>query len=65
MRISLTPGDVLAFDNRRILHGRDAYTEGRRDRLLRGCYGERDELRSRIRILERAPAADVGRLITR
>ena len=54
VRITLTPGDVLAFDNRRILHGRDAYTEGHGTRMLRGCYGERDELRSRIRILERA-----------
>ena len=39
VRITLTPGDVLAFDNRRILHGRDAYTRGPRDahaaRLLR------------------------------
>ena len=47
------PGDLLAFDNRRILHGRDAYVEGTGVRFLRGCYGERDELLSRIRILER------------
>jgi gamma-butyrobetaine dioxygenase len=47
------PGDVLAFDNRRILHGRDAYDHGGGRRLLRGCYGEREELHSRIRTLER------------
>ena len=53
IRVSLAPGDVLAFDNRRILHGRDGYTEGTGQRFLRGCYGERDELHSRIRILRR------------
>jgi gamma-butyrobetaine dioxygenase len=54
VRISFAPGDLLAFDNRRILHGRDAYGEGGGSRFLRGCYCERDELYSRIRILERA-----------
>jgi len=58
VRTSLEPGDVLAFDNRRILHGRDAFepTSGRR--FLRGCYGERDELASRIRILQRSRRED-------
>ena len=28
--------------------------------MLRGCYGERDELRSRIRILERASRQPSG-----
>jgi gamma-butyrobetaine dioxygenase len=53
VRISWTPGDLLAFDNRRILHGRVAYSVGAGRRFLRGCYGEREELHSRIRILER------------
>jgi gamma-butyrobetaine dioxygenase len=43
----------MAFDNLRILHGRDAYTAGDGARWLRGCYSERDELESRIRLLER------------
>jgi gamma-butyrobetaine dioxygenase len=54
IRVSFTAGDLLAFDNRRILHGRDAYAMGDGGRWLRGCYSERDELDSRIRILERA-----------
>jgi gamma-butyrobetaine dioxygenase len=53
IRVSFAPGDLLAFDNRRILHGRDAFAEGDGGRWLRGCYSERDELSSRIRILER------------
>ena len=61
VRVSFAAGDLLAFDNRRILHGRDAYAVGDGGRWLRGCYSERDELSSRIRILERkrrlAPSA--------
>jgi gamma-butyrobetaine dioxygenase len=52
VRVSWTPGDLLAFDNRRILHGRDAY-DGAGSRFLRGCYCDRDELNSRIRVLQR------------
>jgi gamma-butyrobetaine dioxygenase len=54
IRVSFAAGDLMAFDNRRILHGRDAYAVGDGGRWLRGCYSERDELDSRIRILERA-----------
>jgi len=54
VRTSWCPGDVLAFDNRRILHGRDAFEARSGRRFLRGCYSERDELRSRIRILQRS-----------
>lgn len=50
--VDLRPGDLMAFDNRRVLHGRTAF-DGGGDRLLRGCYGEREELRSRLRVLER------------
>ncbi len=53
----LEPGDLMAFDNRRILHARGAFTDSpgeHRRRHLRGCYTERDELHSRIRMLERA-----------
>jgi gamma-butyrobetaine dioxygenase len=56
----LEPGDLMAFDNRRILHARGAFTDPageHRRRHLRGCYSERDELHSRIRMLERARRA--------
>ncbi len=51
------PGDLLGFDNRRILHGREAFdrTEGRR--YLRGTYLDRDEVLSRLRVLERRTTA--------
>ena len=52
------PGDCIAFDNRRILHGRTAFDDGDNGRRhLRGCYSERDELYSRLRILERQQRA--------
>ena len=46
-------GDLLAFDNRRILHARTAYDAASGVRHLEGCYIDRDELSSRIRVLER------------
>ena len=49
----LSPGDMMAFDNRRILHGRAAFDPASGVRLLRGCYSEREELESRLRILSR------------
>ena len=36
-------GDVLCFDNRRILHGRNAF-DGTGSRHLRGIYIDRDEI---------------------
>jgi len=53
MRFDYRPGDLVAFDNRRILHGREAYEEITGERWLQGCYGEREELLSRLRILAR------------
>jgi gamma-butyrobetaine dioxygenase len=52
-RVTYRPGDLIAMDNRRLLHGREAYEQGAGERWLRGCYGEREELYSRLRILNR------------
>ena len=49
----LQPGDIMAFDNRRFLHGRLAFNLKKGQRWLRGCYGEREELLSTLRILQR------------
>lgn len=53
----LIEGDVAFVDNRRVLHGRRAFdpTTGRRH--IRTSYGEREELLSSIRMIERAQAA--------
>ena len=46
-------GDLLAFDNRRVLHGRRAYDSSKGERLIDGIYADRDDLYSRIRVLRR------------
>ncbi len=59
MRFDYRPGDLVLFDNRRTLHGREAYeaAAGSGERWLQGCYGEREELLSRLRILARQKRA--------
>ncbi len=52
IRYPFVPGDMVGFDNRRILHGRDAFDSGGR-RHLRGCYVDQDDIYSRLRILRR------------
>lgn len=49
----LDAGDMLAFDNRRVLHGRAGLDRTSGDRWLRGCYVEREELDSKLRVLQR------------
>ena len=62
IEIRLKPGDLLGFDNRRAIHGRKGFDPATGDRHLRGCYVERDELYSRLRILARRKrAAQLGR----
>lgn len=51
MRFRIKAGECIVFDNHRIVHGRDAYTASSGDRYLRGCYGDRGELRSAYRVL--------------
>ena len=52
-RTLFRPGDLVLFDNRRILHGRDSFDPQGGVRRLEGCYMERDELFSRLRVLAR------------
>lgn len=47
------PGDVIGFDNRRVLHGRDPFDPGTGARRLRGWYTDHDDLFSRLRVLRR------------
>ncbi len=53
IRVQLQPGDLLGIDNRRTLHGRTGFDERSGSRWLRGCYMEREEVESRLRILDR------------
>jgi gamma-butyrobetaine dioxygenase len=49
----LEPGCLLAFDNLRVLHGREAFDPNTGRRHLQGCYLDRDLVESRLRVLER------------
>ena len=54
----LTPGDMWAFDNRRVLHARRAFDPQTGERHLQGVYIDRDEINSRWRVLARELGED-------
>jgi len=53
LRLQLREGDLVAFDNQRILHGRTAFSSARFRRHLRGCYLTRDSVCSESALLKR------------
>ncbi len=46
LALRLRDGDLVVFDNRRVLHGRTAFSSARYPRHLRGCYLTRDSVQS-------------------
>lgn len=44
LQYTLRDGDLVVFDNQRILHGRTAFSSTRHARHLRGCYLTRDSV---------------------
>ena len=50
----LQPGEMVIFDNLRVMHGRDAFDPESGQRHLRGYYIEHNEIDSRIRVLAKA-----------
>jgi len=50
---ALAPGQMVAFDNRRVLHGRRAFDPSTGRRHLQGTYLDLDMLESRLRVLSR------------
>jgi gamma-butyrobetaine dioxygenase len=53
----LDAGEMWTFDNRRVLHARAEFDPTSGHRHFQGCYLDRDELLSRIRVLEREVGA--------
>jgi len=53
VRFKLQPGEMLAFDNLRVLHGRDAFDPDSGRRHIQGVYLDRDLVRSRQRVVGR------------
>lgn len=52
----LDDGELVLFDNQRILHGRTAFSSARHARHLRGCYLTRDSVYSQTALLRRRTA---------
>ena len=50
MSYKFAAGDIVIFDNRRILHGREEFFPQSGDRELRGLYLDRDDMHSKIRM---------------
>jgi len=46
-------GDVVVFDNQRILHGRTGFASAKHPRHMRGCYLTRDSVYSETALLRR------------
>jgi len=53
LHFMLRPGEMIAFDNLRVLHSRAAFDPNTGRRHLQGTYIDRDLIRSRQRVLER------------
>ena len=51
-RFQLTPGDLILFDNWRLLHGREAFQGTRR---MLGCYLNHEDFESRLRTVMSGP----------
>jgi gamma-butyrobetaine dioxygenase len=56
LKFALCDGDLVLFDNQRILHGRSAFSSAKHARHLRGCYLTRDSVYSETAVLRRRMA---------
>ncbi len=53
LRFRLNAGEMMMFDNNRVLHGRTSFDPSEGHRQLQGCYVDRDGPRSLYRVLQR------------
>lgn len=53
LKITFFAGEMVTFDNLRVLHGRTAFGENLKgERHVQGAYVDWDEARSKIRVLK-------------
>ena len=57
LNLRLDPGDMMAFNNLRVLHGRGSFNPQSGRRHLQGCYIDIEDFQSRLNILERQGAS--------
>jgi gamma-butyrobetaine dioxygenase len=55
LHLRLRPGDLIAYDNRRVLHGRAPFDASSGERHLQGCYINQEDVDSMLRMLDRPP----------
>jgi gamma-butyrobetaine dioxygenase len=60
LRMRLADGDLVVFDNQRILHGRTAFSSAKHARHLRGCYLSRDSVYGAAALLRRVIDSEKG-----
>jgi gamma-butyrobetaine dioxygenase len=53
LRFRLQAGEMMMFDNNRVLHGRTSFDPSEGHRQLQGCYVDRDGPRSQFQVLQR------------
>jgi gamma-butyrobetaine dioxygenase len=53
LNLKLRPGELIAYDNNRILHGRKSFDPNSGERHLQGCYLNMEDLDSAMRMSER------------
>jgi alpha-ketoglutarate-dependent taurine dioxygenase len=53
LRMRMSEGDLVVFDNQRILHGRTPFSSAKYPRHLRGCYLTRDSVYGSAALLRR------------
>jgi len=58
LKFRLRSGDLVVFDNQRILHGRTPFASAKHARHLRGCYLTRDSVYSESALLRRHFSAE-------
>ncbi|XP_037276727.2 gamma-butyrobetaine dioxygenase-like [Rhipicephalus microplus] len=51
LSFNMAPGDLVAFNNRRVLHGRTSFDPTRVTRHLEGCYADIDEVFTKYRAM--------------
>lgn len=60
LRFMMRSGDLVVFDNQRILHGRTGFPSARYPRHLQGCYLTRDSVFSRAALMAEAARTGAG-----
>lgn len=59
-QLTLQPGQLVMFANRRVLHGRTSFDPTSGDRHLKGTYLNLDSLKDKLRVLSQAYGYDAS-----